>query len=179
MTTAGSESGVHRSTRSVVATVNGDQAMVDMVQELVHFLSQHPLAIDDVIARVGTLVRDPGAPMPIELRPALVGVRSASLARYPDTGLPYTLTLEPESDARPTPAELKTGLGDYHQTLTHSGRPVELVFYPAAEGSRWRVVVLALLAGANDAIEAAPIASITFRRDPVTPETLIEGQTKT
>lgn len=155
---------------SVVTVITGDHAMVDMVRELVDFLSQEPLTIDDVIARVGTLVRDPGVPMPIELRPTLVGVRSAKLARYPDSGLPYTLMLEPDSDARPTAAELKTVIGDYHQTLTHSGRPVELVFYPPAGGSPWRVVVLAQLAETDGAIEAVPIDSITFRRDPVAPK---------
>jgi hypothetical protein len=142
--------------------------MVDIVQELVNFLSRDSLDSDDVIARVGKLARDPGVPLPMELQPALAGVRSASLTRYPDSGLPYTLKLEPEPEARPTAAELKAVIGDYRQSLSHDGRPVELIFYPLAEGGRWRVVVLAQLAEADGAIETVPIDSITFRRDPVT-----------
>jgi hypothetical protein len=160
-----------------VAIANGDyamtrdQTMTDLVQDLMRFLAQDPLGVDDVTARVGSVTRDPGVLMPIELWPAVAGVRSARLARYPDSGLPYvlTLTLASAPDARPTLAALKAVLGDYRRARTDFGMPREFIFYPPAEGPHWQVVVIVQIESVNDEIEAAPITSIAFRRDPVTP----------
>src|SRR5262245_32015593 len=90
-----------------VATVTGDHAMIDVIRELFRFLSQDPLSVEDVISRVGPVVNDPGAPMSIELQPALSGVRAANLDRYPDNGLPYALTIELAPGARVTAAALQ------------------------------------------------------------------------
>jgi hypothetical protein len=142
-------------------------SLIAQVHDLVHFLSQELLTVDDVLTRVGSLERDPGLPMPLELRSALPGVRTARLARYPDSGLPYVLTMEPELSARPTLAQLKTVLGDYAQMLTHRGRPLEVTFSPAPIGHTWRVVVMAQLESpTNDALDTAAVSSLSFRRDP-------------
>jgi hypothetical protein len=154
---------------SGVIIITRDYAVTDLVQELIRFLSQDPLAVSDIAARVGPVEHDPGIPMTIELQPALPGVRSAHLTRYPDSGLPYVLTIEPEPDARPTPAMLKGALGDYRRMLTHFDLPPELIFYPPAEGTHWRVAVIVKLKSDGGDFETAPIISIALRRDPVSP----------
>jgi hypothetical protein len=144
----------------------GDLPLTDLVRELVRFLSRDRLGIDDVAERIGPVARDPGIPMPIELRPAVAGVRSARLARYPDSGLPYLLSLEPTPEARPTVAELQAVLGDYRRALTGRGVPPELIFSPPAEGPRWRVVVIVRLEPTAGGLETAPVTEIALRRDP-------------
>jgi hypothetical protein len=143
-----------------------ERAMIDLIRELVLFLSSDPLTVDEVTARVGGVVHDPGVPMPIELRPALAGVRSAQLARYPDSGLPYVLTLEPAMDSRPSAGALKAVLGTYKRALTGRGMPAELVFPHAGNASRWRVVVIVTVDKGGDEMDSARITSIAFRRDP-------------
>lgn len=153
-----------------MADVKDDHATTDQILDLIRFLSQDPLSTAEVAARVGPLVRDPGGLMPIELRPILPGVLSARLARYPDSGLPYTLELALASDARVTPAALKTILGNYDQARTDRGMPREVLFYPQAVGPLWRVVVIAQLDSTAGELDDAPIANIAFRRDSVTPQ---------
>ncbi len=152
-----------------MAALKDNRAVADQILDMIRFLAQDPLLVADVAARVGPVVEDPGGLMPIELRPILPGVRSARLARYPDSGLPYALELDLAPDARPTPAALKPMLGDYDQARTDRGLPREILFYPPAEGSRWRVAAIARLEATGGELENAPIASIAFRRDPVTP----------
>lgn len=136
-----------------------------LVQELVRFLSQNPLSVEDIAAFVGPVTHDPGVPLPIELQPVLTGVRSARLARYPDSGLPYLLTLEFATESQPTLAGLRAVLGDYRRALTGRGMPPELVFFPHVEGKHWQIAVITRLSTHD--VEAAPITSLSFRRDPV------------
>jgi len=58
-----------------------------------------------------------------------------------------------------------------NRARTDLGMPPKFMFCPPAEGRRWQVVVIAQLESANGEVEAAPIVSIAFRRDPVTPQT--------
>jgi hypothetical protein len=151
-----------------MAAVKDDRALTNLILDLVRFLSADDLAVADVAGRVGPVVEDPGGLIPIELRPILPGVRAARLARYPDSGLPYVIELELAPDARPAAAALKPILGDYDQARTDRGMPREILFYPPAQGTRWRVAVIAQVESNGD-LENAPITSIAFRRDPVTP----------
>lgn len=143
--------------------------MINLIQELVRFLSQDLLSVEDVIGRVGPVVDDPGDPMPIELRPVLTGVRAAYLNRYPDNGLPYALTIELAPDAQLTSAELQHAFGDYKQLRTDRGQPPEIIFYPSAVGSQWKVAVIADLQSAAAALDDQPVTSLSLRRDPVSP----------
>ncbi len=140
--------------------------MMELIRELIRFLSQDPLAVDEVTARIGPIVRDPGIPMPIELRPALAGVCSAYLTRYPESGLPYVLTVEPTRDAAPTVGALQAVFGDYRRALTGRGMPYEIVFSTPAEGTNWRIVLIARLEPVSDQIESTLVTSIALRRDP-------------
>jgi hypothetical protein len=143
--------------------------MIDIIRELIRLLSQDPLSVEDVISRVGPVVDDPGAPMPIDLQPVLSGVRAANLDRYPDNGLPYALTIELEPGARVTAAALQQAFGDYMRLHTDRGHPPEIIFYPQAVGSQWTVAVIAKLESAAVSLDNQPVTSVSLRRDPVAP----------
>lgn len=160
----------HRTpTAGDAATVRGDYAMIDLIRELVRFLSQDSLSIEDVVGRVGPIVNDPGGLMPIELQPVLAGVRAANLGRNPDNGLPYVLTIELMPGSGLTAATLRQALGDYKRLRTDRDRPPEIIFYPPAVGSRWKVAVIAELQSASVALEDQPVTSLSLRRDPASP----------
>lgn len=142
-------------------------AVNDLIRELVLFLSRDKLTVEDVAARVGPVVRDPGVPMPLEFRPVIAGVHSAHLSRYPDSGLPYILTLKLAPDARLTTAELKAVFGDYRRSRTDFDRPIEIIFYPPAAGEHWRVAVIAQLVREGDSLDDAPVMTLALRRDPI------------
>jgi hypothetical protein len=142
--------------------------MVEIIQDLIHFLAKNQLTINDAIAKVGPIDHDPGAPMPMRLRSALPGVHVAELARYPDSGLPYVLTLELSPESRVTVGNLKTFLGDYKRTLTHPGMPTELIFPAVASGERWRIAVIVELEPNSTALDSAFITCVALRRDPIT-----------
>lgn len=143
-----------------------EQAVINLVQELVRFMSQDSLGIGDVVARIGPIVDDPGIPMPIELRSTVSDIRLAQLSRYPDSGLPYVLTLQPVPDIHLTLTALKAVLGEYKRAATDRGVPPEVLFYPLTKGSRWSVVVIVELDSVADGLETSQITSIAFRRDP-------------
>ena len=147
--------------------MNGQHAMSALLLDLVSLLSREPLGVEDIVARVGPVVHDPGGLMPIELRPNLPGVRSARLGRYPDSGLPYLLDFALDTDAPPTAGTLKGLFGDYDRALTDRGQPRTLLFYPPAGTTSWRVVLIAQLASSTDDLDAATVSAIAFRRDPV------------
>jgi hypothetical protein len=107
--------------------------------------------------------------MPIELQPVLSGVRAAYLDLYPDNGPPYALTIELAPGARVTAAALQQAFGDYEQVHTHLGQPPEIIFYPPAVGSRWRVAVIATLESAEVSLDHQPVTSLSLRRDSVAP----------
>ena len=143
--------------------------MIDVIRELFRFLSQDPLSVEDVISRVGPVVNDPGAPMPIELQPVLSGVRAANLDRYPDNGLPYALTIELTPGAGVTASALQKAFGDYKPLHTDRGHPPKIIFYPPAVGSRWTVAVIAKLESAAVSLDHQPVTRLSLRRDPVSP----------
>ena len=136
--------------------------MIDLIRELHQFLSTDSLSVEDVIARVGPVTNDPGGLMPIELQPVLVGVREANLARDPDNGLPYLLTIEP--DARLTTADLQAAFGDYKRMRTDRGQPPDIIFNPPASGA-WRVALLATLQTASEPLDEQQVSSLSFRRE--------------
>jgi hypothetical protein len=145
-----------------------EHRMVEIIQDLIHFLAKDQLTINEIIARVGPIDHDPGAPMPMRLRSPLPGVHLAELARYPDSGLPYVLTLELSSDSGLAVGNLKLLLGDYKRTLTHPGMPTELIFPAVASGAQWRIAVIVELEPNSTALDSAFITRVALRRDPIT-----------
>jgi hypothetical protein len=143
---------------------DGD-SLTATIQELIDLLVQDGLTVEDVAAVVGPVVVDPGAPLPIDLRPVLAGVRAAEVARYPDTEQPYTLIIKIDPDAHVSAAALQAALGDYRQVRTHRGMPAELMFFPPGRGELWQVVVIAQLEPGVKDLNGGPIVRIAFRRD--------------
>ena len=137
--------------------------MIDLIRELHQFLSRDSLSIEDVIDRVGPVTNDPGGLLPIELQPVLPGVREANLARNPDDGLPYLLTIA--TDAHLTTAELQAAFGDYKRMRTDRGHPPEIIFNPPASGTGWKVALLATLQSASEPLDDQQVSSISFRRE--------------
>jgi hypothetical protein len=138
----------------------------ELLRELLSTLARD-LAVDDVVAEIGSVLHDPGVPMPIVLRTARAGIRAASLSRYPDSGAPYTLALEFTPEARPTLADLALAFGEYHRVQRDRGLPVTVLFQQPSEApSSWRVTLVAeVLAPAGD-LQAGTVTSIILRRDP-------------
>jgi hypothetical protein len=136
-----------------------------LMVDLARFLTEPDLDIERVIAHVGTVRADPGVPMPIELRPRLPGVRAAKLWRYPDTGLPYLLRIEPSSDEIPTVGDLAAHAGPYDRSAAGREKPPEVIFRVPVRGERWSVTTIAEHARDIDDADDAPVVSVTFRRD--------------
>lgn len=145
--------------------MTGGTAMAGLIRDMVNFLSRDSLTIEDVTAMTGCVTSDPGGLIPVEMQPVLPGVRTARVARYPDSGLPYMLDLDLAPDARPTVAALKELFGDYRRAPSDWDQARQLLFYPPAEGTRWGIVVIARLEPATGDVAEGLIASVSFRRD--------------
>lgn len=139
--------------------------MIDLIRDLVEFLSQDSLAVEDVVARVGTITHDPGGLMPIVIRPALAGVQEADLARDPDNGLPYVLTIRLADDAALTTTMLRQVFGEYTRLRTDRHQPPQVIFYPPDLNSRWEVAIIATLQSAHEPFDDQQISSLAFRRE--------------
>ena len=142
--------------------------MIALLHHLCRLLARDDLTVEDVVRAVGSVVRDPGVPMPMILQPSVPGVRAASLGRYPETGLPYLLVLEFERSAQPTVAELAAAFGRYQRTYSDRGMPIPLLFEPVADASAWTVALIADLPSGTGALDAAKAERVALRRDPVT-----------
>jgi hypothetical protein len=141
--------------------------MIDLIRELIDLLSQDATDLADIAARIGRVTADPGVPMPVDLLPRLRMLDSAQLSRYPSSGLPYVLRLQPKSAFRLTVSALEAAFGPGSRALTGRGMPQEFVFDTARSGRRWKVIMIAtLLRGDTD--DADLVSSIALRRDPVT-----------
>ncbi len=151
--------------------------MIELLGALVLLLCQDALSVEDVIARIGSVANDPGVPMPIEIRPG-PGLRTASLARYADTGLPYLLSIEPELTSRPTVAALKRAFGDYHRVRNDRGKPIEILFNPPIAAKSWKVVLIAEIFSHERDLESDTAISVALRRDPVPSGASMKTQNK-
>lgn len=138
--------------------------MTETFSELAQFLSQeHTIA--EVTGRVGKTVKDPGPPLPVVIEPHLAGVKSATLSRYPKDGKPYLLTLGLHTG--PTVAAMREKFGAFERLDSDLGRPPQLLFKVPA-GAAWRIVLIAELEPAANAIDSDHVVSLAFRRDPIT-----------
>jgi hypothetical protein len=144
------------------AALAGDQAMTQLIRDLVALLSKE-IALDDITGRLGPVAGDPGVPMPAELAPRDPAVRRVEVGRSPDSGKPYTVELELAS---PVPvAALIAAFGAYRQGRTDRGMPREIMF-PAAGVGPWKVVIVAQLPPGTSPIADGVTSTVTLRRDP-------------
>jgi hypothetical protein len=136
--------------------------MIQLIHDLVALLSNE-IAFDDITARLGAVARDPGVPMPAELTPRDPAVRRVEVARYPDSGKPYTVELELVS---PVPvAALVAAFGAYRQARSDRGMPRELVFGATGAGA-WQVVIVAQVPPGASPVADEATGVVTLRRDP-------------
>jgi hypothetical protein len=141
-------------------------AMIAFLADLARFFARDGLTVDDVVHAVGPIDRDPGVPMPIMLKPTAEGIHAASLARYPDSGLPYLLTLELAEHARPTVGELTRAFGPLFVLPRDRGMPAWIRFAPAAPPSRWTVTINAAVGGSATPSDGDEIPIIVLQREP-------------
>lgn len=141
--------------------------MIDFITGLRDLLARDDLTVADVVRAVGSIASDPGIPMPMAMRPASQGIRSASLARYPDSGAPYLLNMEFDDDARPMLGSLAAALGPYHRISSDRGMPIALRFENAARATGWKADVFAEIDASDALSDAALVRSVALRRDPV------------
>jgi hypothetical protein len=138
--------------------------MLDELAELIGFLTRDGITVEDVVARVGPVIEDPGIPLEMQLSPQLPGVATAALARYPDSGLPYLLKLTPSPGTPLTLGVLRHRFGDYKVAYGRHGLPPAALFY-LEPGPRWRIVLMAETSPGSAPNEDSLVAEITLRRD--------------
>ena len=136
-----------------------------LVRSLARVLSSDSLTVDDVTTHVGPAVDDPGAPLPVVFRPSLAGVADARLWRYPDSGLPYMLRLEPSGGGMLTVADLEAEFGASERLPSDRGRPETIVFPAIARGPAWTIVAIAEIDRSEPSRDPT-VTSIALRRDP-------------
>ena len=140
--------------------------LIEMIEDLMTFLSRDRLTVAEIIEKIGSEERDPGIPMPIELCPASSVLESADLARCPKSGQPYVLTINPVPEARPTVSELGQVLGAWESPLARREAPPSVIFQQAAVINRdWKVVVIVRIEDGKEDHAASRAVSIAFRRD--------------
>ena len=142
----------------------GAAALAGVVAELADALAAD-LTVEDLAQLLGPVENDPGIPLEVVLRPSSALLAAADVGRFPDSGLPYTVTLRPAPGVVVTPAVLAASFGDYRRTPTHRGRPAELVYARTTAGPRWSVVLMIQVESQASDLDDAPVTSITLRRD--------------
>ena len=140
--------------------------MIDALLDLGRLLSQDPLTMAQVIARVGPVIHDGGRDGTSELRPIDPRWRSARLANDRDTGAPYLLELAPAGEL--TVAALRARVGEYQRLSSHEDMPRKVLFQLPDTGQPYRVALIASLAGGH-AIDSAAVIELGLRRDPRLP----------
>lgn len=140
--------------------------MMAFLADLARLFARDGLTVDDVVRAIGPIERDPGVPMPIVLHPSAGGIHAASLARYPDSLLPYLLNLELAEGARPTVGDLTRTFGAFVVLPRDRGMPAWIRFAPAAPPSRWTVTINALVAGSAAPAGDDEVPAVVLQREP-------------
>lgn len=137
--------------------------MLPLLQDHIASLSQD-VSFQDVVARLGAVIDDPGAPLSAELAPRdAAAFRRISVSRYPDSGKPYTVDLVLAAPL--AVASLVEAFGAYRQARTDRGRPRQLLFAPTGAGP-WKIVVIAEIAAGASPLDEAETTRLVLRRDP-------------
>ena len=139
--------------------------MFELISDLVTLMFKDSLRVDEVVAAVGTVVSNPPTPVPIEIKPYSLHIRSAWLARDPESGLPYVLSLKLARQTKITAGELKALLGDFSPVATDRGRQPQIIFHLKRKTISTTIAVVADLDKGSGSIEDTRISEIRFRRD--------------
>ena len=136
-----------------------------LLRDLIALMGRDHLTVEDVTARVGPVIADPGQPVPLRLDATPTGVASATLARDPQSGGPMSLELRLAESAGLRLDALEQLLGAYTEARSDREMPRRFVFAPAPSDTDWHVTVIAQVPR-GAALEQSAVASVTLRRDP-------------
>jgi len=137
--------------------------MIDELLDLGRLVSQDPLTMEQVIARIGPVIDDGGRDRASELRPSDPRWRSARVARDRDTGVPFLLELAPAGPL--AVAALRARFGDYQRLRGHEDLPRQVVFRLPDAGLPCRAALIASLAD-DGGLDDATVVLLGVRRDP-------------
>ena len=137
--------------------------MIDELLDLARLLSQDPLTMEQVSARIGPVIDDGGRDRAWELRPTDPRWRTARVARDRDTGAPFLVELAPSGNL--TVAALRARLGDYQQLRSHEDLPRQVVFRLPDLDLPYRAALIVSL-GESDSLDGAQVVLAGVRRDP-------------
>ena len=137
--------------------------MINELLDLARLLSQDPLTMEQVIARIGPVIDDGGRDRAWQLRPSDPRWRSARVARDRDTGAPFLVELAPAGAL--TLTALRVRLGDYQRLRGHEDLPRQVVFQLPDSGLPYRAALIASLAD-SDTLDSAHVVLVGVRRDP-------------
>ena len=150
-------------------------ALFPLLGDVHRLLVQDHLSVAALAESVGTIAKDPGAPLPTVIRPRLPGLTAARIFQQP-RGVIATLELDFAPSARPTIEQLRGLFGEDRVVLFHLHGERMTMFYPRAKGRHFSVVVTATAArcaephpqgDACDKLDAASLLqSLELRRDP-------------
>ena len=139
--------------------------MIGQIRLFARLLASQPLTVDDVVQHVGPIIENPGSPIPMQLQPTSLFIRSASLAVDRWTGCPYTLELRPHPEYRPTLGDLSDEFGPFVEVRADRGQPKACVFDRILRGDGCSVSILAEMSPTASDVSEARIDALTLRRD--------------
>jgi hypothetical protein len=140
--------------------------MIDELLDLARLLSQDPLTMEQVIARIGPVIDDGGRDRAWQLQPSDPRWRSARVARDRDTGAPFLVELAPSlGSGALTLAALRVRFGDYQRLRGHEDLPRQVVFQLPDAGLPYRTTLIASLDD-SDGLDDATVVLLAVRRDP-------------
>lgn len=111
--------------------------LITALRGLVELFSAGPVSIEEATRRVGVVEQGFGEATSMTLRPSVVGVQAAYLARNRDTGAAFSVTLELAEGVDLTADALAETFGSYERFPGGHEGPTEYVF------SRQHAILLA------------------------------------
>lgn len=150
-------------TQSVAA-----EGFVALVADLAGYLTGD-VNPDEIVSHLGAWA--PGESenarslVPAEVQTVSPYVARAGVARFPDSEVPYAVTLVPIDEARPTVAAMRTAFGEPRVGAAGPDLPTELQFVPAGSSGVWRIVIVAWAQRRGPDLHDAVVAQLLLRRD--------------
>lgn len=144
--------------------------MIELLDQFLDLLARDSIRTKEVADGVGGVLADPGIPSAIRIAPFSPKLRTATLARYRESALPFLLTLEPTPQCRPLLSTLTAAFGDCRRTLTGRGLPPTCIIEHARAGTDCTIAMIVTLSDIG-APSADPVATfVALRRDHLLPD---------
>jgi hypothetical protein len=151
--------------------------MIGIIQSCFDLLA-HRANAEEIAAHIGSVKHDPGIPMSIEIEPRSSKLQSAELARDPESGQPYLLTLVPVPSERRALSSLEALFGPCKRTRPGLGLPASCIIDPAQSYDDCSIALILKYPVAPPGDEVL-VHSVTLRRDAGDEEPLATVASKT